>query len=92
MEIQDRRAGRVTTFYVNGEALITEQHKLQVREILTLAGLTPPEQYRLIRVNGNKECENLDEEIPVHNDEKFTALFRGETPVSGSDRNDQRRP
>lgn len=84
MERENRHSDKVITFYVNGEALTTEERKLPVRDILVLAGLTPPQQYRLIRVNGDKEFDSLDEEIPIRNNERFTALFRGETPVSGS--------
>lgn len=73
---------RTFTYYVNGEPQTTEQHALTVRTILSNAGLTPPESYRLVRDAGNHTYRNLDEEVPLHEHERFTALFEGPTPTS----------
>lgn len=71
-----------TTYSVNGEPQTTEQRKLTVRAILTNAGFTPVENYRLIRTDGNKTLTDLDREEPIHDGEQFNALFNGPTPVS----------
>ena len=69
-------------YYVNGESQSTAQRTLTVRTILTNAGFTPPENYRLVRDAGNHTYTNLDEEVHLHEGEKFTALFQGPTPTS----------
>lgn len=71
-----------TKYYVNGEAQTTDEHKLTVRQILENAGFTPAEQYELIRDEGHHKYTNLDEEVPLHKGERFTAKFTGVTPVS----------
>jgi hypothetical protein len=73
---------KTIVYYVNGEKQTTKQHKLTVRAILTDAGFTPPEDYRLERDAGKHTYTNLGEEVPLHEDEKFTALFQGPTPTS----------
>ena len=73
---------KLTTYYVNGEAQTTSAHKLTVRQILTDAGFTPAEDYRLIRDHGHHEYTDYDQEVPLHEGERFTALFRGPTPTS----------
>lgn len=73
---------RVTHYSVNGEPQETTEHKLTVRQILTNAGFTPPEEYELTRDEGHKTFKDLNEEIPIHEGEKFTATFLGPTPVS----------
>lgn len=73
---------KLTVYFVNGERQETEQHKLTVRMILENAGFKPAEEYRLVRDNGNKTFTDPSEELPVHKDERFTALFEGPTPTS----------
>ncbi len=70
------------TYYVNGEVQTTDDHKLTVRTILTDGGFTPPADYRLVRDDGNHTYGSLDEDVPVHTGEKFTALFSAPTPTS----------
>jgi hypothetical protein len=82
MELQVNTETKAFTYYVNGESQTTHQHKLTVRTILTNAGFTPAEDYRLVRDAGNHTYTNLDEEVPLHESEKFTALFQGPTPTS----------
>ncbi len=82
MESQVHTETRTITYYVNGESQTTHHHKLTVRTILTNAGFTPAEDYRLVRDAGNHTYTNLDEEVPLHEGEKFTALFQGPTPTS----------
>ena len=87
-EIQDKgdrnAQGQTITYLVNGESQITNTRKLTVRQILENAGFTPAESYELTRNNGDHTFKSLDEEVPLHNGEKFTAKFHGPTPVSES--------
>jgi hypothetical protein len=73
---------KTVTYYVNGEEQTTTKDKLTVREILTEAGFTPAEEYRLIRDEGNHVYKDYDEEVPLHENERFTATFLGPTPTS----------
>jgi hypothetical protein len=73
---------KTVTYFVNGASQTTEDRKLTPRTILTTAGFSPAEDYRLIRDDGNKVLADLDQEEPIHQDERFTALFNGPTPVS----------
>jgi len=82
MESEIQLKAKTITYYVNGESQTTDRHKLTVRAILTNAGFTPAEDYRLVRDAGNNTYTNLDEEVPLHESEKFTALFQGPTPTS----------
>lgn len=71
-----------TDYYVNGEKQQTAEHKLTVAQILDNAGFKPPEQYTLTRDDGNHAYKDYSEEVPIHKDERFTALFIGVTPTS----------
>lgn len=73
---------KTITYFVNGESQTTQEHKLTPKVILTNAGFTPPEDFRLIRSDGDKELVDLDKEESIHKNEQFTALFKGTTPVS----------
>lgn len=85
MTAQTQTETKLITYFVNGERQETNQHKLMVRTILTNAGFTPAEDYRLVRDDGNHSYTNQDEEVPLHENEKFTALFQGPTPTSQGD-------
>ena len=77
-------------YFVNGEEVVhayekppdREVFKLTVREILTSAGFTPPEEYELTSDADNHHYTSLDEEVPVDFGERFTATHKGVTPVS----------
>jgi hypothetical protein len=73
---------KTITYYVNGEPQTTTQDELTVREILSDAGFTPADEYRLTRDEGGHVYEDYNEEVPLHENEKFTATFLGPTPVS----------
>ncbi len=73
---------KATIYFVNGERQETDEHELTVRAILEGAGFKPAEQYRLVRNDGNKALTDVNEEVPIHKDERFTALFEGPTPTS----------
>jgi len=73
------------TFYVDAEELTTDQKAMSVRAILNLAGDTPPENFYLLEYRGQHEQarhDSMDEVIKLHNNLRFAAVYRGETPVS----------
>ena len=82
MELQGQIQSKTISYFVNGEPQTSQLHKLTVRTILTNAGFTPAEDYKLERDEGNHTYTNYDEEVPLHAGEKFTALFKGPTPTS----------
>lgn len=82
MDLHLQTETKIITYYVNGESQTTHHHRLTVRAILTNAGFAPAEDYRLVRDADNHTYTNLDEEVSLHHDEKFTALFQGPTPTS----------
>lgn len=82
MDTQAQTPVKPIVYFVNGEKQETQQHQLTVRTILTNAGFTPAEDYRLVRDAGNHAYTDLDEEVPLHENERFTALFQGPTPTS----------
>jgi hypothetical protein len=73
---------KTLTYYVNGEAQMTMKDELTVREILTAAGFTPVDEYRLTRDEGEHVYHDYDQEVPLHEHERFTATFLGPTPTS----------
>jgi hypothetical protein len=75
------QAKKAIRYEVNGEPQTTQVHKLTGRQILDHAGFTPAEEYLLTRNEGNKAI-GLDEDVPIHEGETFTATFRGPTPTS----------
>ncbi|MGD9743028.1 MAG: multiubiquitin domain-containing protein [Dongiaceae bacterium] len=68
---------------VNGERFVVHEPRPTGREILTLAGLTPPENYTLrVKVAGQKpEKVKLDDRVDLRRPgvEKFKALPRDQT-------------
>jgi hypothetical protein len=75
--------GRTITYYVNGEAESTEERELTVQTILEAAGFTPAADYTLKSENPPKDFDaNYSEEVKIHPNQRFHALFRGPTPVS----------
>ena len=75
-------ATREITYSVNGENQVTEQHKLTVRQILEDAGFVPVEQYDLTRDDGHHTYTSYDEEVSLHDGERFTATYKGPTQTS----------
>ncbi len=84
MADQEHSEHKALTYFVNGEPLITQKDDLTVREILTAAGFTPVEQYRLTRDAGDYVYENYDQVVELHENERFTATYLGPTPTSWS--------
>ncbi len=85
-----QEAGEVIKYFVNDEEVTHTFEKpperkrfmLSVRDILESAGFTPVEEYELTRDSDPRPFESLDEEVPIENGERFTATFKGATPVS----------
>ena len=73
---------RMIVFYVNKRRGSTQEHMVTGISMLEKTGFIPASEYRLIREDGNHEIMNLDEPIPVHEKEQFTAIFKGVTPTS----------
>jgi hypothetical protein len=69
-------------YFVNGERQVTTERKLTVAQILEHAGFTSPVEYQLERDRGHHKFTDLDHEVEVHDDERFTATFIGPTPTS----------
>jgi len=69
-------------YFVNGEEQTTAEHKRSVHEILADAGFSPVEEYQLTRDEGHHTYTSYDEEVPLHDHERFTATFTGVTPTS----------
>ena len=52
-------------------------HKLTVATILDHAGFTPHTDYILTREQGHHDFTNYEEEVPLHDGEKFSTRFTG---------------
>lgn len=70
-------------FFVDEEKVSTDDPTITVRQILSLAGLDPATHY-LIEIRGSNQIphKDLDEELRVHEKQKFLSVFSGPTPVS----------
>lgn len=87
---QEIAAPRVIKYFVNDEEVTHTFEKpperkgftLTVRDILESAGFTPVEEFELTRDSDHHLYDSLDEEVPIENGERFTATFKGSTPVS----------
>ena len=77
-------------FWVNEEEVVYSYQepderkvlKLSVRDILTLAGFTPVENFELTRDSDNQKFPSLDYEVPVEQGDHFTAKYNAPTPAS----------
>lgn len=70
------------TYYVNNEAEHTDLHELKVKTIIEDAGLTPFSEYQLTNDSNGHKYTDYDEEVHLHEGERFTATFIGPTPTS----------
>ena len=72
-----------TKYFVDNESQTTDQKELSVRQILVNSG-NDPETHYLVEIKGDHQVDhkNLDEQIHIHENEKFAAIFTGTTPVS----------
>lgn len=71
-------------FKVDDETIKTDKDQLTVREILQLAGDTPPDEYYLVLVHGNNKTEykDLDQVLDIKNGLHFLAVHRGPMTTS----------
>lgn len=77
-------------FFVNGEEVTYSYQKppdrgileLSVREILTVAGFIPAEEYELTRDADKHTYGSPDEEVPIEHGDRFTATHKGPTSAS----------
>jgi len=76
----------VTTFFVDNEPYTTTEQGLTVGQILELSGNTPAKNYFLVEYHGQSEKEvrhdDLNEFINIHENHRFAAGFKSETPLS----------
>lgn len=77
--IQEKDKSR--TYYVNDVAFETDDKKLRAKEILEIAGYKPYTDYILIRMNGHKVLDDYEEEMPIHDDERFEAVWKSQEPA-----------
>lgn len=74
---------KTITYFVNGEEEQTDDRVLTVRQILEGAEFVPVTNYTLKSENPPADYGvDYDQEIKVHPNQRFQALFVGPTPVS----------
>ncbi len=73
---------REVKYFVNGEEQRSKERRLTVAVILTRAGFTPASDYELTRDRDDRTFKDQNEEVELHDDERFTATFVGPTPTS----------
>jgi hypothetical protein len=80
---QSAHKSHVTTYFLDNEPQTTTEKSLRVSEILVKAELDAANHY-LIELRGDHQIDHkdLDEEIKIHEHQKFISVFTGETPVS----------
>ena len=77
-------------FFVNEEEIVYEYQKspdrrgyvLTVEQILTSAGFVPVENFELTRDSDGQTFNSPEDEVAIEFGERFTATFKGQTPVS----------
>ena len=74
---------RLIVYFVDGEKQETSNPILTVAQILEKAGLDPKTHY-LVELQGEHQIKHLDpnEELRLHEHEKFISVFSGPTPLS----------
>ena len=91
LEVQPRpENNEEIKFWVNEEEVVYSYQKpderavfkLSVRDILTLAGFTPAENFELTRDSDNQKFPSLGYEVPVEQGDHFTAKYNAPTPAS----------
>jgi hypothetical protein len=72
-----------TAYFVNGEREVTTADELKVRSILENAGFSPATDYTLKSENPPVDYDSrYDEEIRIHQNQRFQAHHKGPTPTS----------
>jgi len=72
------------TYLVDDEIQQTEEKMLTAKQILERAGFKPSDYYLVQLLGYEKKSykDHLNDEIHMHSNMKFVAIFIGETPVS----------
>src|SRR5262249_43170051 len=70
------------TYFVTGEEQTAIENQLTVRQILTAAGFTPVEQYRLTRAEGDHVYRDDAPEVPLWEGAPLPPPPLGPTPTS----------
>ena len=79
MEAHDK----IITYWVNGERETTDQEVLTVGAILSHAEFTPKTDYTLRSEDPKRDYDsNYDEQIKLHEEQRFEALHKGPTPTA----------
>ena len=76
--------GHLIHYSVNDEPQETRERNLTPRQIMTLAHITPDENY-LVEIKGRTRESfqgKPDEPIHMHEHQKFVTVFTGSVPVS----------
>ncbi|MEX6428425.1 MULTISPECIES: hypothetical protein [Ferrimicrobium] len=77
------RHNKTITYWVNGERESTKQEVLTVGTILSDAEFTPITDYTLRSENPKRDYDsNYDEEVELHDEQRFEVLYKGPTPTS----------
>ena len=85
---RSRSDGKPINYEVNGELQTTNESALTVEAILKnagrKAGIDPnePEKYRLDNLATDKKYNDPSELVPIHNGDKFVAIYTSVTPVA----------
>ena len=81
--------GGITIHYeVNGEQQTTNKNSLSLETILKNAGagagINPGEEnmFRLENLSTDEKYNDLDKPVPLHDGDKFIAIYEGATPVA----------
>jgi hypothetical protein len=69
-------------YFVNGEEQVTRDRSLKVAQILEFSGFMPVHEYELTRDSDGHTYKHYDQEVELHEGERFTATYTGPTPVS----------
>jgi hypothetical protein len=74
---------RELIYFVDEEKQETDKKILRVAQILEKAGLDPKTHY-LVELRGGQQIKHTDsnEELKLHENEKFISVFTGATPLS----------
>ena len=77
-------------FFVNEEEVVLEYQKspdrrgyvLTVEQILTSAGFVPVQNFELTRDSDGQTFDCPEDEVAIEIGEHFTAMYKGQTPIS----------
>ena len=79
----DKEDKHVIHYFVDNVEQFTAERSLTVEQILKNFGLDPATHY-LVEIKGHNQIphKDLNEEIKLHENQRFITVFTGPTPVS----------